>query len=248
MKKILVCLLCCLTADGWAQNQMQLLNATRDQINMDGLKIPTTGALWGLASSDKGELVGQTYLDTVWAKGNLKLYQPIQPIGGKAIDTLSGLAMRYNVYFNEIEILLNTFNDVKALQGSQVKAFTLEKAGKSSHFLNTQLYQIDKLPTGFYEILVPGNATLAALPRTVVKKPTYNVAFEVGTKDTQILLDTDYYMLKGGQAEKLKPTKKGILGLMPDKAKEMEAFLKTNDIDLKERSSLVRLFEEYNSL
>jgi hypothetical protein len=239
----------CLTVSvGQAQNQMQMLNSTRDQINMGGLKIPTTGTLWGVASADKGEVVGETYLDTLWAKGNVKLYQSIQPIGGKAIDTLSGLAMRYNVYFNEIEILLNTYNDVKALQGSQIKEFSLEKGGKTVPFLNTQLYKTDKPTTGFYEILVPGKATLAALPRTIVKKPTYNAAFEVGTKDTQILLDADYYVLKAGKAEKVKLTKKALLELMPDKAKAMEAFIKTNDLDLKERTNLVRLFEHYNSI
>lgn len=227
---------------------MQLLNSTRDQINMGGLKIPTTGTLWGLASSDKGEVLGETYLDTVWAKGNVKLYQSIQPVGGQAIDTLSGLAMRYNVHFNEVEILLNTYNDVRALQGSQIKAFSLEKTAKEVQFLNTQLYETDKQPTGFFEILVPGKLTLAALHKTIVKKPTYNAAFEVGTKDTRILLDEDYYLLKAGKAEKVKPTKKAILDLMPDKAKEMEAFLKINDLDLKERTNLVRLFEQYNSL
>ncbi|MPR32410.1 hypothetical protein [Salmonirosea aquatica] len=247
MRKLLVCLLSLFGAGTLAQNQMQMLNTTRDQINMEGLKIPTTGTLWGVASANKGEVVGEIYLDTLWTKGNVKLYQSIQPIGGKAIDTLSGLAMRYNVHFNEIEILLNTFNDVKALQGSQIKVFSLEKAGKPAYFLNTQLYKTDKQPTGFYEILVPGKVTLAALPRTIVKKPTYNAAFEVGTKDTRILLDADYYVLKDGKAEKVKPTKKSILEFMPDKAREMEAFLKTNDLDLKERTNLVRLFEHYNS-
>ncbi len=246
MEKILVCLLCLVSTGGWAQNQMQMLNTTRDQINMNGLKIPTTGTLWGVASADNGEVVGETYLDTVWAKGNVKLYQSIQPIGGKAIDTLSGLAMRYNVYFNEIEILLNTFNDVRALQGKQIKSFSLEKAGKSIQFLNAKLYETDKQPTGFFEVMVPGKLTLVALPRTIVKKPTYNAAFEVGTKDTRILLDADYYVLKEGKAEKMKLTKKSLLDLMSDKGKEMETFLKTNDLDLKERSNLVRLFEQYN--
>jgi len=231
---------------GWAQNQM--LNTTRDQMNVNGLKIPTTGTLWGIASADKGEVVGETYLDTVWARGNVKLYQSIQPVGGKAIDTLSGLAMRYNVYFNEVEIMLNTYKDVKALQGSQIKTFSLEKAGKPILFLNTQLYKTDKQPTGFFEMLVPGQATLVALHRTIVKKPTYNAAFEVGTKDTRILLDEDYYLLKEGKAERIKASKKAILEVMADKAKAMEDFIKANELDLKTRTSLVRVFEHYNSI
>lgn len=246
MKKGIVFLLFLSVASAWAQAPM--MNTTRDQINLNGLRIPTSGTMWGVASSENGEVVGNTYLDTTWTKGNLKLYDPIQPVGGKAVDTLSGLAMRYNVYFNEIEILLNTYKDVKALQGEKIKAFSLEEKGKTQSFVNIQQYDMDKASKGFYEILAPGKLTLAALYKTSVRKPTYNAAFEVGSKDTKISMQEDFYVLQNGKAEKIKQNKKGILDLMKDKSKEIEAFLKVNDLDLKERSNLTRVFERYNSL
>lgn len=246
MKKGIVVLFFLSSNIAWSQAPM--MNATRDQINLNGLRIPTSGTMWGVASSDKGEIVGNTYLDTTWAQGNLKLYDAIQPVGGKAVDTLSGLAMRYNVYFNEIEILLNTYKDVKALQGEKIMAFSLEEKGKSQNFVNIQQYDPDKASKGFYEILAPGKLTLAALHKTFVRKPTYNAAFEVGSKDTKITMQEDFYVLKNGKAEKIKQNKKGMMDLMKDKSKEIEAFLKVNDLDLKERSNLTRLFERYNSL
>ena len=231
-----------------AAAQAPMMNTTRDQINANGLRIPTTGILWGVASSDRGETVGNTYLDTTWAQGNLKLFDPIQPVGGKAVDTLSGLAMRYNVYYDEIEILLNTYKDVKALQGDKVRVFSLEEKGKPRYFANTKLYETDKPPRGFYEVLTPGKLALAVLHKTFVKKPTYNAAFEVGSKDTEILMQEDVYVLKDGKAKKMKPSKKEILSLMKDKSKEIEAFLKVNDLDLKDTNNLARVFERYNNL
>ncbi|GHB81142.1 hypothetical protein [Persicitalea jodogahamensis] len=225
-----------------------MMNTTRDQINLNGMRIPTNGTLWGVASGDKGETVGNTYLDTTWAKGNLKLYEPVLPVGGQSVDTLTGLALRYNVYFDEIEILMNTYNDVKALQGGKVRAFSLEENGIPVTFVNTKMYEAEKVPTGFYEILTSGKITLASHHKTLIKKPTYNAAFEVGSKDTEIMMQEDFYALQKGKARKIKPNKKGILDLMKDKSKQIEAFLKINDLDLKERGNLTTLFERYNSL
>ncbi len=230
----------------WAQTTT--LNVTRDQVNANGLKIPANAVIWGMASSDKGEVIGNTYLDSAWAQGNLKLFSTIQAVGGMPVDTLSGLAMRYNVHFNEIEILLNTYKDIKAVQGRKVKAFSLERNGQSVDFINTKTLEADKTTEGFYEIITPGKLTLAALYKISVRKPNYNVAFEVGSKDTKITMQEDFYVLQNGKAEKIRQNKKGILDIMKDKSNEIEAFLKVNDLDLRERSNLTRVFERYNSL
>ncbi len=245
MKKLIIFL--CLISAGSTRAQTTMMNTTRDQINLNGMRVPTNGTMWGVASSEKGETIGNTYLDTAWTKGNLKLYEPIQPVGGQPVDTLTGLAMRYNVYFDEIEILMNTYNDVKALKGETVRSFSQEKAGKPVTFINTKSYKADKAPSGFYEILVPGKITLASHHKTLVKKPNYNAAFEVGSKDTKLLMQEDFYALQNGKAEKIKANKKGIHDLMKDKSKEIETFMKINDLNLKERSNLTSLFEHYNS-
>lgn len=246
MKKLLFGACCLLATSTFAQTQM--LNATRDQINTNGLVIPATGTLWGVASSDQGTVIGQTYLDTTWAKGDLKLFQSVQPIGGKPVDTLTGLALRYNVYYNEVEILMNSYRDVRALQGQSVKSFSLEQAGKKTDFLNTQLFEADKVPAGFYEVLTPGKLTLAVLNKTFVRKPTYNAAFEVGDKDAKIMLMEDFYVLNGKKAEKFNPSKKALQKLMQDQSEEVSKFMKINDLDLKDRSNLKRVFELYNGL
>lgn len=224
------------------------MTVTRDQVNATSLRNPADAVIWGTASSNQGEVVGNAYLDSAWAKGNLKLLNKIQAVGGMPVDTLSGLAMRYNVHFNEIEILHNTYNDIKAVQGRKVKAFSLEKDGEALNFVNTRAFDSDKNPEGFYEILVPGKMILAVLYKTSVRKPTYNAAFEVGSKDTKITMQEDFYVLQNGKAEKIKQNKKGILDILKDKSQEIDAYLKENNLDPKDRSDLITLFERYNKL
>lgn len=240
-------LLTSLALAGEVAGQSPMLNTTRDQFNANGMRIGNYATIWGMASSDKGEVTGQTYLDTTWTQGNLKLYEAVQPVGGKAVDTLSGIGMRYNVHYNEIEILLNTHRDTRAVPGDRITSFSLEKKDKKPlYFVNTKGYEADKAPAGFYEILVHGRLTLTAYHHTVVRKPNYNAAFEVGDKDTKIMQEIDFYALQEGKAEKLKLSRKALLEVMGDRSKEMDAFMKTNDLDLKNRQDLMRLFEAYN--
>jgi hypothetical protein len=228
--------------------QNLLTTTMQDQLNTTGLILPANSSVWGLPSGNKGGVLGTPYLDTTWAKGNLKLYQSLQPVGGKPVDSLSGLALRYNVQFNEIEILLNTYKDTKALRGSQVRSFSLERNGKNMVFVNTGLYEGEKLAPGFFEINVGGRLTLATFHKIDVRKPTYNVAVDAGDKDTRLIAGEDRYVLHNGKAEKFKPTKKALLELMQDKSAEMAAYLKANDPDLKSETALASVFTYYNSL
>ncbi len=244
MKKILVLVLILTIQSGFGQAQMN--NATRDQINVNGMAVPTNGTLWGFSSAAQGTTVGETFLDTLWAKGNIKLYEAIQPIGGSAVDTLVGLTMRYNVHFNEVEILLNSYKDTRVLAGEKVQSFWLMKDGETRRFVNAKKFETEKKAAGFFEILVSGKNTLAALHKSTVRKPTYNAAFEVGDKDTKVELQEDFYVLENGKAEKLSLNKKGILQHLNDRAEVVNDYMKVNDLDLKNRSNLIRLFERYH--
>ena len=246
MRKRLIFLLLLTMNQTWAQNTLS--DGAREQINSTALRPPANAMIWGVESSNKGGLIGTIYLDTAWARGNLKLFDSIQVVGGQPVDTLSGLAMRYDVHSNEIEILQDTYKDIKALKGEKVSAFSLEENGKPVSFINAKTLEVQKPLEGFFEILAPGKLTLAALHKTSVRKPNYNAAFETGSKDTKITIQQDYYVLQKGKAEKIKQNKKGILDLMKDKSEEIEAFLKVNDPDLKDRSNLTTLFERYNRL
>ncbi|GAB3171716.1 hypothetical protein GCM10027291_25330 [Telluribacter humicola] len=222
-------------------------NTTKDWISSNGMSLHPAGVIWAVASSSKGEVLGETYHDSVWAKGNIKFYKSIQPVGGEPVDSILGLALRYNVHFNELEVMLNSYKDIKSIEGARIKNFSLEKDGRSVLFVNTQEFKSEKPTKGFYEVLVPGKVQLLHNQRTTVRKPTYNAALDVGDKNERIALNSDYYVLRGGTINKLNLNKKGLLQAMGDQSEEMSSFLKANELDLKNRADLIRVFEYYNS-
>lgn len=247
MKHIFLSLLLLVSAAASAQTSTQMTNTTKDWINSNGMSLHPAGVIWAVASADKAEVLGQTYYDTVWAKGNIKFYQSIQPVGGQPVDSIIGLGLRYNVHFNELEVMLSTYKDVKAIEGPRIKNFTLERNGRSALFVNTQEYRAEKPLKGFYEVLVPGKVQLLHNQRTTVRKPTYNAAMDVGDKHERITMNSDYYVLREGTITKLTPTKKGLLQVLGDQADQINSFLKTNELDLKNKQDLMRVFEHYNS-
>jgi hypothetical protein len=64
------------------------------------------------------------------------------------------------------------------------------------------------------------------------------------------VLDDSYYVLlmKEEKVVKLTDTKKDILALMQDKARDVEGFISANRIRFDRREDLVRLFDFYNSM
>ncbi|WP_247232077.1 hypothetical protein [Telluribacter sp. SYSU D00476] len=247
MKHVFLSLLLLSSAAAMAQTSTQMSETTKDWINSNGMQLHSAGIIWAMSSAGKAEVLGETYHDTVWAKGNIKFYQSIQPVGGQPVDSIIGLGLRYNVHFNELEVMLSTYKDVKAIEGPRIKNFSLEKNGRSTLFVNTQEYKTDKPLKGFYEVLVPGKVQLLHNQRTTVRKPTYNAAMDVGDKHVRIAMNSDYYVLRDGTISKLSPTKKGLLQVLGDQADQINSFLKTNELDLKNKQDLTRVFEYYNS-
>ncbi|HEV7348590.1 hypothetical protein [Telluribacter sp.] len=237
----------CLLGATAALAQTQMTNTTKDWISSNGMSLHPAGIIWSVASGEKASVIGETYLDTVWAKGNVKFYTSVQPIGGNPVDSIVGLALRYNVHFDELEVMLGTYKDVKAVESSRIKNFTLEKNGKSVLFVNTKEYAAEKPAKGFYEVLVPGKVQLLLNQRTSVRKPTYNPAMDIGDKHERITMNNEYYLVRNGKLSKLSPNKKGLLTAMGDQADEMSRYLKSNDLDLKNKNDLIRVFEFYNS-
>lgn len=245
MKKILSVLVLLVATEATAQ--IEINDNTRDRINTltTGSMNPGYSSFWG-PPVKAGTVVGEVYLDTVWARGYVKLIQPIPAVGGTPQDSLGGLAMRYNVYSNEVEVLLDTYKDVKAIPGNRIKYFSVQRNGQPIRLVNVENYPSDKTPKGFYEVLADGKLMLLQNYRVRVQKPTYNAAVGVGEKDHRFSVETDWYVAHNGQAEKWSPSKKAVLQLMKDREKEVSNYLKNHQPDFKNQDDLVQLFAFYN--
>jgi hypothetical protein len=208
-----------------------------------GLNTDRSGVFW-TSPTEASNVVGDFYIDSTWHEGNVKLNAAVTQFGGMESDSLAGIKIRYNVLNNELEVLANK-NDVRVIKASYLKRFEIE-GPSPQQFLNVKSVAPDSELKGVFEVLSAGKLTLLKHYKPKITKPNYNPGFGTGQKNTIVRLDSDYYVLTSGKPEKLSPGKKGVMAVMNDKQKEIEAYLKENKANLKTDDELKSVFNFYN--
>jgi hypothetical protein len=116
------------------------------------------------------------------------------------------------------------------------------------YFVNGMDFRDEGVPiSGFFEVLVEGELPLMRRTIAVFKESNYNTALMVGNRNDQIIKRNVYYYLKGKDLYEVPKKRKDLFLIFGDKAGELEAFVESNGIDLKDRSSIFQLFTHYNS-
>jgi hypothetical protein len=248
IKVIILLFFTCFSLVFAQQSNEALMQTTRDAINLRGLVIPTNGssmALFGIKGA-KGDVVGDPYLDSAWQKGNIKLLRKIGPPGREG-DSISNVSLRLDLWANELEIKVDNEKDIRVVGADMIALFTFNTPSERV-FVNTKGFNCEDELKGFIEIIEAGRLSLLAYTKLNIIKPTYNEAMNTGSKDTKISKNNQFYYLKGLTLYRLGSTKKKLLEAMPDRADDIEKFLKTNDLSLKNREDLGKIFAYYNSL
>lgn len=169
-------------------------------------------------------------------------------------ETLKG-KIKYDLDTDNIQLQYN--NTIKSFSAFQVESFQffdeVLKMPRAFYALPYKKSGNYESPT-FFELFAEGYLTL--LNREII---TYRMMYPTGFwgwgyrpwMGTSVpVLDDSYYVLlmKEEKVVKLVDTKKDILALMQDKAREVEGFVAANRIRFDRREDLVRLFDFYNSM
>ena len=80
-----------------------------------------------------------------------------------------------------------------------------------------------------------------------IKRPDYVMAFDVGSKDTQINKRDNFYYAKGKELIEIK-RKKDLLPAFGDRREEMAKYIKVNKLNLSDERHLRGLFRHFNSM
>lgn len=194
-----------------------------------------------------GRILGYPYLDTAFARTTVTFYQNMAKPGTKPFTEITDAPVRYNLQANDLEFLVDP-KTVKAVSGERVRHFKMERNGQTTHFINATEAGAPADQRGFFEQVTDGKLKLLIRHQIYVKKPTYNPALSVGTKDTELIREAVWYTSDGKNLTKFSPSRKGLLNVMPDKETQISAYLKEKKPDLKNRSALADVFVYYNSL
>lgn len=201
----------------------------------------------GLSNSDilygvplpPGNVIGDNYLDKKWNKANILLYQ--------SETVIEGYPVKYDVKSDLIEIKTNA--GIKILDVKKVKNIVWVDSITSAphYFVNAGEFKKEGVPSkGLLEVLVDGTLPLVKKTELFVKKPTYNAALDVGTRDTKIYLKEIIYYAIEGEMVKVKG-KKDVLAAAGDRANEIESYIKSNKLNMNKEVDLIKVFEFLNS-
>jgi hypothetical protein len=188
-----------------------------------------------------GKVIGDTYLSTTWRKSAILLY--------KDEKLVEGYDVRYDIHADALDV--KTSKGVKVLDGKRIRSFTWTDSSRlePAFFVNAHEYKLDGSPlTGFFEVLVDGQAPLFKRTDIHIKKANYNVSFDVGSRDDKILKQPTYFMGQSGAVNEIESSRKKVLVLFGDKADEMGRYMDVNKLSLKKEGDLVNIFRHYNSL
>jgi hypothetical protein len=213
-----------------AQNTLDQLAAKNSLSGSDilyGMPIPA------------GETLGDYYLNKNWNKTTILLYQTEK--------MLEGYFVKYNLQDDQLEVKTN--QGIKMLDVKKVKNIVwIDSLTTSIHyFVNGAEYKLDGVPTtNLLEVLVDGEMPLLKKTILFVKEPTYNVAFDVGSRDKKIYQKSSLYYARQKDLYKIKG-KKDVQEASGSDKPAVDEFIKSNKLNLNNDSDLIRVFEYINS-
>jgi hypothetical protein len=251
MEKLIYAFLGIISLEVSAQNTM--MQNTKDALNQDGLKIGqhTSTMLYGFDTRTT-EVVGSYYLDTEWSLATVKFYPKTisTPKGTVKLDSLTDIQIRVILQGNDMEF--NTPDGIKVISGTLVKGFSLQKNNQIApkNYVSTLEFvdNYDKVKPSFFEVLVDGKTKLLEYTKIITQKPDYVEAFNIGSKDLKIVKEKQLFVTNGKEVLRFSSNKKDLLEVMADKKPEIEKFMKDNDLTVKNRTDLLKIFAYYNGL
>ncbi|HYG20554.1 MAG TPA: hypothetical protein VD816_16555 [Ohtaekwangia sp.] len=188
-----------------------------------------------------GKVVGTNYFDENWNTGSFLLYNQ---------KVVENYPIRFDIEANEIDIKVK--DQVKVIRGDQVKSFTWKDADlqRPLYFLNAKDFKTaEGVPfTGFLQVMSDGAMPLFKRTYVVVRKATYNMALDMGSKDDKITKKNDFYILQDGKLVKMPSSKKKLLPFFGEQAPAIDKLIKEKQLVLSNEGDLTIIFEHYNAL
>ncbi len=239
MKKFTLLLLILLPFSGFCQavptnvrsqfaiDQLSRSNFSRPDNAIIGIPVPP------------GRTIGDTYADSKWNIGSVMI--------ANKNTLVEGYLMKYDVKGQVIEI--RSAAGIRLLEVRNVAHMVWidSLTQQPRFFVSASRYKEDGAPlVGLLEVLADGNRTLFRKTYLETKSPTYNIALDAGSRDTEILKKSAFYYNVGEDLVQIKTKKKFLAGLGEHRA-DVEAYMKEHDLDVKKSDELSKIFAFYNS-
>ena len=183
-------------------------------------------------------------------KGTPYVFEEFHP-GEVYLKTKNKVAVQdlnYNCFENELVYLDPATKVSRVMNRFQVDLFTIRDGDRVLTFVPVKLG--DDEQTIFAEVLYNKGSIVYKVYGKEWLKANYEGGYSADRRYDQFVDKYDlYFMKKGGNMlYKAKKSKKQVIAAFPDHEKEISSYIKSNKLDLKEDSSLVKLLVYYDTL
>lgn len=187
-------------------------------------------------------IMAQTPDSNVWSKGRVMLTNQ---------DTLKGI-VNYNP--NNDLLQINIDNTIKTFSAQQVNSFDFwDQTQEKVRYFRVYPYSIYsnyKTPV-FFEVLLDGSMTLLLRERYVTERVrVFDPYSRIPMYGDRVKVESDFYFLntKTDKIREYRQSKRDLLSILKDKQNQISTFVKANRLNYKDKKSLTRIVEYYNSL
>jgi hypothetical protein len=156
--------------------------------------------------------------------------------------------LNYNCFENEIVYMDPATKVIRLINKFKVDLFTIQDENKTLTFVPIRL-EADAAII-FAEVLYNKSSTAYKVYEKDWVKANYEGGYSADRKYDEFVDKYDLYFLKHGENAlyKSKKSKKHVIAAFPEHEKEISSFIKSNNLNLKEDQSLIRLLEYYDTL
>lgn len=177
-----------------------------------------------------GEIKGNHYLFSDWVVADVLINEQ---------KLLKDIEINVDLLRNEVDVLIG--GNRKVLPKSIVSNFKT-----STGDLMYYWQEIDGNEFIVAELVEGNSCDLLEQISLTIKYPTYNVALDMGSRDTQILRKTVFWIRNGdGSFDKIGKSNKKNLHIF-DNSNSLKIFMKENQLSWNTRDDLIRIVQEAN--
>jgi hypothetical protein len=186
-----------------------------------------------------GLVVGDEYLDNKWNVGNLMM---------QSGELFERYKVRYDLKNQNLEI--ESLSGVKVIDSKMIRSVVWRdsETEQTRYFVTAKEFKLDDAPLiGILEVLIDGPVPLLRRHTLAIKKPDYNAALDVGSRDTKIYKKSTLYFAQNNVLTEVKG-KKWPAALFGEHNARMEEFMEANKLGVKDNQDVITIFEYYNAL
>jgi hypothetical protein len=238
MKRLIISILFILPAIAFGQNDNSMVKTEENLRNISR----SAGMVMTTNMDELYEgIKGTPYLFDTWKEGNIFL---------KDSSLIRDINIKYNIYTDDVLYLNSKSGDSLIIDRHRIDAFEIQ--GDSSAdlllFRDISLKPGSKDKSTFARVLYNGKTKLLIKYIKVFIKADYKGAYTAGRRYDEYTDNSQYYIIKDNELNRIRLNKKAIIKVLADRENEIKSFIDKEGTALDNENDVIKLLEYYDSL